>query len=170
MAHPYESNQQHHRRQLKLCRVYRIRTIGYTVRYVQRGPKPHTLGSILYSTDLSQIGNMIIIIFINICVKGENVPHVSSIDPLLHIHWSINNTNTFLINYSFISCYNIIIHCRHSFTPQLTQNNRHIRDCSSKYICSSVCHRNCRICFLKLCCGMLPLAALRSLLHIYQLP
>jgi len=153
---------------MKQCRVYRVRTTGYTVRYNQWGPKPHTRNSILYSTDLSQIGNTIIIIFVNKCVEGENVSHVSSIDLLFHTHWSIINTNTFLINYTFISYYDIRIHCRHSFTPQLTQNNRHIRDCSSKYICSSVCHHNCRICFLKLCCGILPLAALRSLLHIYQ--
>ena len=46
---------------MKQCRVYRVRTTGYTVRYNQWGPKPHTRGSILYSTYLSQIGNMIMI-------------------------------------------------------------------------------------------------------------
>ncbi len=108
---------------MKQCREYRVRTTGYTVRYNQRGPKPQTRGSILYSTDLSQIGNMIIIIFVNICVEGKNLPHVSSIDPLPHIHWSIIYTNTFLINYSFISYYNIIIHCRHSFISSVTRGS-----------------------------------------------
>ena len=101
---------------MKQYRVYRVRTTGYTVRYNQRGPKPHTRGSILYSTDLSQIENMIINIFVNRCVEGKNVSHFSSIDPLPHIHWSIIHTNTFLINYSFISYYHILIQCRHSFT------------------------------------------------------
>jgi hypothetical protein len=55
---------------MKQCRVYRVRTTRYTVRYNQWGAKPHTRGSIFYSTDLSQIGNMIIIIFVNICVEG----------------------------------------------------------------------------------------------------
>jgi hypothetical protein len=55
---------------MKQCRVYRVRTTRYTVQYNQWGPRPHTRGSILYSTDLSQIGNMIIIIFVNICEKG----------------------------------------------------------------------------------------------------
>ncbi len=49
---------------LKQCREYRVRTTGYTVRYNQRGAKPHTRGSILYSTDLSQIGNMIITLYL----------------------------------------------------------------------------------------------------------
>ncbi len=70
---------------------------------------------------------------------GRNVSHTSSIDSLFYIHWS---TNTFLINYSFISYYNIIIHCRYSFTPLLTQNNHHIHDCSSKYT-SSGCIAPC---------------------------
>ncbi len=55
---------------MKQCRVYRVRITGYTVRYNQWGPKPYTRSSILYSTDLSQIGNMIIIIFVNKCVEG----------------------------------------------------------------------------------------------------
>ena len=49
---------------MKQCREYRVRTTGYIVRYNQRGPKPHTRGPILYSTDLSQIGNMIITLYL----------------------------------------------------------------------------------------------------------
>ena len=56
---------------MKQCRVYRVRTTGYTVRHNQWGPKPHTRGSILYSTDMSQIENTIIIIFVNTYVEGE---------------------------------------------------------------------------------------------------
>ena len=87
--------------------------------------------------------------------RRRKVSHTSSIDSLFHIHWS---TNTFLINYSFIPYYNIIIHCRYSFTPLLTQNNPHIRDSSSKY------H------FLRLYYSLLPLVASLSLLRICQLP
>ena len=94
---------------MKQCRVYRVRTTGYTVRYNQRGPKPHTRGSILYSTGMSQIGKTIIIIFVNTYVEGENVYQLFSIHSLLHIHWSIIHTNTFPINYSFISYYYIHI-------------------------------------------------------------
>ena len=48
--------------------------------------------------------------------RGGNVYQSLSIHSLLHIHWSIIHTNTFLINYSFISYYYILIRCRHSFS------------------------------------------------------
>ena len=112
-----------HPTSVKQCRVYRVRTIGYTVRYNHWGPKPHTRWLTPYPIDLCQIGNTIIIIFVNTYVEGGNVYQSLSIHSLLHIHWSIIHTNTFLINYSFISYYYILIQCRHSFTPQLTQTH-----------------------------------------------
>jgi hypothetical protein len=45
---------------MKLCRVYHVRTNGYTVRYNHWGPRPHTRGLIPFSIDISQIENTII--------------------------------------------------------------------------------------------------------------
>jgi hypothetical protein len=76
---------------MKQCRVYRVRTTGYTVRYNQWGPEPHTRGSILYSTDMSQIGNTIIIIFVNIYVEGGKRLSIV-IHPFVAPHSLVYNT------------------------------------------------------------------------------
>ncbi len=111
------------RYELKQCRVYRVRTKGYTVRYNHWGPRPHTRGLIPYSIDLSQIENIIIIIYLHRCVEGGNVYHILSIHSFLLIHWFIIYVNIFLLNYSFISYYHNPIRRRHSFTPLLTQTH-----------------------------------------------
>ena len=54
-------------------------------------------------------------------MEGENIYQSLSIHSSLHTHWSIIHLNTLLINYPFISYYYILIRCRHSFTPLLTQ-------------------------------------------------
>ena len=74
---------------LKQCRVYRVRTIGYTVRYNHWGPKPHTRWLIPYPIDLCQIGNTIMIIFVNTYVeggKGLSIVIHSSIAPHLLVY------------------------------------------------------------------------------------
>ena len=86
---------------MKQCRVYRVRTIGYTVRYNQWGPKPHTRGSILYSTDMSQIGNTIIIIFVNTYVEGGKRLSIV-IHPFVAPHSLVYNTYKYFSNKLFI--------------------------------------------------------------------
>ena len=128
---------------MKLSRVYRVRTNGYTVRYNHWGPRPHTQGLIPYPIDLCQIGNTIIIIFVNICGRGENIYPSLSIHSLSHIHWSIIHTNTFLINYSFIPYYSITIQCRHSFkcgSGSLDWNNTFIPVSTGKTSCKQAYH------------------------------
>ncbi len=56
-------------------------------------------------------------------MEGENIYQSLSIHSLLHTHWSIIHINTILPNYPFISYYYILIRCRHSFTPLLTQTH-----------------------------------------------
>jgi hypothetical protein len=86
---------------VKQCRVYRVRTTGYTVRYNQWGPKPHTRGSTLYSTDMSQIGNTIIIIFVNTYVGGGKRLSIV-IHSFIAPHSLVYNTYKYFSNKLFI--------------------------------------------------------------------
>ena len=86
---------------MKLSRVYRVRTNGYTVRYNHWGPRPHTQGFIPYPIDLCQIGNTIIIIFVNICGRGGK--HLSIvIHSFLVPHSLVYNTYKYFSNKLFI--------------------------------------------------------------------
>ena len=86
---------------MKQCRVYRVRTIGYTVRYNHWGPKPHTRRLIPYPIDLCQIGNTIMIIFVNTYVEGGKRLSIV-IHSFIAPHSLVYNTYKYFSNKLFI--------------------------------------------------------------------